>query len=91
MHYSLFDESLQQLGELLGVVCAIDNGCACVLVIVGLGTQLATVELENVCETAWRGGACCRHVEASIGCNCRVMHGGPVWGLAMLVAASTSC
>lgn len=33
-------------------MCAIDNGGACALVIVGLGTQLATVELENVCGSA---------------------------------------
>jgi hypothetical protein len=47
--YSLLDELLQQLGELLGVVGAIDNGGAGVLVVVRLGTQLTAVELEDVC------------------------------------------
>jgi hypothetical protein len=53
----LFDERLQQLGQFLGVVCAVDDGRACCLVKVGLGTQLAAVKLEDVCARR-RAGQC---------------------------------
>lgn len=45
----LLDEGLQQLAELLVVMRAVDNGGARALVEVGLGSELAAVELEDVC------------------------------------------
>lgn len=45
----LLYERFKQLAQLFGVVGSIDDGGAEVLVIVGLGTQLAPIELENVC------------------------------------------
>lgn len=52
----LLDEGFKQFAELLGVVGSIDDGGAKVLVIVGLGTQLAAVELEDVCNAQTEGG-----------------------------------
>jgi len=50
--HSLLDECLQQLRELLGVMCTIDNGGPGGLVKVSLSTQLAPVELQDVCRHA---------------------------------------
>ena len=50
------DEVLQQLHQLLGIVGAIDNGGASLLVEVGLCPQLTAIELQDVCRSkaCWR-------------------------------------
>ena len=45
----LLDETLQQLHQLLGVVRAVHNGGARLLVEVCLCPQLTTIELDDVC------------------------------------------
>ena len=52
---------LQELTQLASVMGAIDNGCAILLVILCLCSQLASIELDNVCSAINSILAVCIH------------------------------
>jgi hypothetical protein len=47
----LLDEVLQKLRKLLGVMCSVDDGRATLGVKVCLSSQLAAIELQDICKS----------------------------------------